>query len=175
MEGGIVLYVADVETDKQTNSSKYSSNDDVYLYTVYYRQPSTGQWASLCPADPGTGKPTAMAVPLNPFDHSEAGRTKFSFACTASGVAAKCARNWGYKPWKTRPRAVWDGTPFVDKTIPLAPFYDACLIAARADYCQDGQSYTRNGTLVDLFDTLDGFTSVNATVGLPYAPNAPGP
>ena len=24
---------------------------------------------------------------------------KFIFACTATGVASKCARNWGYRPW----------------------------------------------------------------------------
>ena len=42
-----------------------------------------------------------MAMPLDPRDwSSDASRAKFAFACTASGVAAKCARNWGYKPWK---------------------------------------------------------------------------
>ena len=99
-----------------------------------------------------------MAIPLNPNDWQDpASRAKFTFACTASGVAAKCARNWGYKPWKTVAENVWTGTTASStQPIPLAPFYDACLIAARADYCQDDQSYTKNGTLVDLFDTLDG-------------------
>ena len=174
VEGGIPLYIADIETDSQHNSSKYPSNDDVYLYTVYYRQPGTGQWAALCPTD-AYGKAQAMAVPLDPNDWtSDASRAKFAFACTASGVAAKCARNWGYKPWKTVTETVWNGTAFVPTAIPLAPFYDACLIAARADYCQDDHSYTKNGTLVDLFDTLDGFTSINATAGLPYAPYSDG-
>ena len=35
----------------------------------------------------------------------------------------------------------------------MKPFYDACKLAARAAYCQDRQSFTREGTLVDLFDT----------------------
>src|SRR5499427_4795224 len=172
---GILLYIADVEIDPNSNSSKYPSNGDIYLYTPYYRQPATEQWSSLCPFDALTGKPTAMAVPLNPFDHSDAGRSTFTFACTASGVASKCARNWGYKPWKTVTENVWNGTEFAPTQIPLAPFYDSCLIAARADYCQDDHSYTKNGTLVDLFDTLDGFTSINATSGLPYAPYQTGP
>jgi hypothetical protein len=175
VEGGIPLYISDVDVDHAQNTSKYSSNDDIFLYTVYYRQPATGQWASLCPVDAVTGKPTAIAVPLDPTDHSTAGRTKFSFACTASGVASKCARNWGYKPWKTVTENVWNGTAFAPTAISLAPFYDACLISARADYCQDDHSYTKNGTLVDLFDTLDGFTSINATAGLPYAPYSSGP
>ena len=34
------------------------------------------------------------------------------FACTGSGVAAKCARNWGYKPWKTVNETVWNGAGF---------------------------------------------------------------
>jgi len=174
--GHLLLFVSDVEKDEQLNSSKYPSNDDIYLYTVYYRNPATLQWASLCPVDPRSGKATAMAIPLDTHDWtSDTSRRNFTFACTASGVGAKCARNWGYKPWMTDVKErVWDGTAFVDDTISLAPFYDACLFAARADYCQDGQSYTRNGTLVDLFDTLDGLTSINATVGLPYAPNASG-
>ena len=32
-------------------------------------------------------------------------------------------------------------------------YYDICTKAARAAYCQDEKSYTKNGTLVDLFDT----------------------
>ena len=52
----------------------------------------------------------------------------------------------------------------------LAPYYDACLIAARADYCQDDQSFTRDGTLVDLFDNAVD----QSDRGLPYAPYARG-
>jgi hypothetical protein len=35
----------------------------------------------------------------------------------------------------------------------LEDYYAACVPAAMAAYCQDGHSYTKNGTLVDLFDT----------------------
>jgi hypothetical protein len=173
VEAAVPLYISDVEVDHQLNTSKYPANDDIYLYTVYYRHPATNQWMSLCPLDI-YGKTHAMAVPLNATDHSDAGRSKFTFACTASGVAAKCARNWGYKPWKTVTENVRNGTASVQTDIPLAPFYDACLIAARADYCQDDRSYTKNGTLVDLFDTVDGVTSINPTSGLPFEPNSSG-
>ena len=145
-EGRVPLFIADVERD-----------DDVYLYTVYFRQPATGQWVSLCPTD-SSGKALAMATPLDPSDwSSEASRARFAFACVASGVAAKCARNWGYRPWLPE----------------RAPFYNACLIAARADYCQDNQSFTRDGTLVDLFDVIptDGEpAAINPTVGLSVDP-----
>jgi large repetitive protein len=174
--GAIPLYISDVEVDTRQNSSKYPSNADIYLYTVYYRQPGTGQWSSLCPLDP-YGQPVAMAVPVNFGDWSSApSRGAFSFACTGSGVAAKCARNWGYKPWAANPiEQVWNGSSFVSTSINLAHFYNTCVIAARADYCQDNQSFTENGTTVDLFDSLgDGFTSINYTVGVPFAPNSPG-
>ncbi|HXU64138.1 MAG TPA: ADYC domain-containing protein, partial [Polyangia bacterium] len=159
----VIAYVAAFEKDSQFNSSTSSSNADVYLYTVYFRQPATGQWMSLCPADPrNNGKATAMATPLDTSDWTSAtSRARFAFACTASGVAAKCARNWGYKPWVSSP-------------VDLAPYYRACIVAARADYCQDDQSFTRNGTTVDLFDVRPGLPSINPTVGLPYDPGAPG-
>ena len=39
------------------------------------------------------------------------------------------------------------------QTFQLEDYYDVCKTAAQAAYCQDGRSYTKNGTLVDLFDT----------------------
>ena len=150
----VPLYIADVEKDTGRNTSTSPSNDDIYLYTVYYQQPATGQWVSLCPTD-DEGKARAMAVPMDARDWtSDASRNKIGFACVASGVAAKCARTWGYKPWNTA----------------QAPFYNACVIAARADYCQDDKSFTRDGTLVDLFDNA----GINNSVGFGFAPNSTG-
>ena len=126
------------------------SNEDVTLYTVYFFHRWSGTWASLCPYHPATGGATAMAIGEDPAQPSH-----FVFACTATGVAAKCARGWGFRPWRTDHAAVWDdaSNDWVDRTFALRPFYDACKLAARAAYCQDRQSFTRNGTLIDLFDT----------------------
>ena len=147
-KGALSLYVAAV--DKETDAD----GSPTYLYSVYYMNPASQQWIAACPSDE-TGRPRAMAVPIDPRVRTPEARKKIAFACTASGVAAKCARTWGYKPWKPG----------------MAPFYDACLIAARADYCQDEQSHTRDGTLVDLFDTRgDGTPSSNPSAGLAYAP-----
>ena len=167
--GSITYYIAAAERDDGTNSSREPSNSDVYLYTVYYLDTTTQQWFGACPDD-SSGRPRAMAVPVDPFDRSLASRNRIAFACTATGVAAKCARNWGYKPWKSIDASVENES----RSIPLAPFYDACLIAARADYCQDSQSFTKDGTLIDLFDSLDGVNSLNPTAGLPYAPYSDG-
>ena len=58
-----------------------------------------------------------------------------TYACE-SGVLTKCTR-WGYRPWTLGQAA-----------------HDACTRMARADYCGDGVSWTRDGTLVNLYDTL---------------------
>jgi hypothetical protein len=49
----------------------------------------------------------------------------------------------GYKFWKTSE----DGTPLWD-------VYQACTRMLRADYCGDGRPHTRDGTLVNVYDTL---------------------
>ena len=162
--GAIPLYIAGMERDRGLNFSTSPSNSDIFLYTVYYRQPATGEWASLCPVD-GDGKARAMAIPLDPTDWGGgASPAKLAFACTASGVASKCARNWGYKPWRG------DSVLADEKH-----YYNTCLVAARAAYCQDEQSFTRDGTTVDLFDVIPfphgpGNTFFNGTGGLSVNP-----
>ena len=71
---------------------------------------------------------------------------------------------------------MWNGTAFVDDTISLAPS------TTRAQRSPPAPTIARTGRAsrgtaclsICSLDTLDGFTSVNATVDLPYAPNAPG-
>ena len=124
-------------------------NED-QLYTVYAFHKWSGQWVSLCPYDALTKTASAMAIAEDPSQPS-----KFIFACTATGVAAKCARNWGYRPWASTKTWKFDKTinGWVEETVDLRAYYDACKVAARAAYCQDDKSFTKNGTLVDLFDT----------------------
>jgi ADYC domain-containing protein len=104
----------------------------------------------LCsPAPDGTrlGFPLAGLVgPDGRLDQSESGI--FQLVCT-SGVQGKCVR-FGYHPWQTAP----NGRPMRD-------FFNACVRLLRADYCGDGRGWTRDGTLVDIWDdygvqTLDG-------------------
>jgi hypothetical protein len=73
-------------------------------------------------------------------DHIDSDR-EFSLTCT-SGALGKCVI-WGYKPWRTAP----DGTS-------LAPYHQACTRAVRADYCGNGQPYTHDGTVIDIYDRL---------------------
>ena len=70
-------------------------------------------------------------------------RSTFELVCT-SGAQGKCAR-FGYAPWRQAP----DGRPMID-------WYNACIRLLRADYCGDGRPFTRDGTLVDIYDHLGG-------------------
>jgi hypothetical protein len=147
------LYIADERPDPAPNllhRGDAQSNEDVTLYTVFTFNAITGQWASLCPFDAAAGGATAMAIAEDPAQPN-----RFFFACTASGVDAKCARIWGFRPWRSEQSFVYDDASggWVEQTFALKPFYDACKLAARAAYCQDRRSFTREGTLVDLFDT----------------------
>ena len=65
----------------------------------------------------------------------------FELVCTA-GAQGKCAR-FGYAPWRRAP----DGRPMID-------WYNACIRLLRGDYCGDGRPFTRDGTLVDIYDHL---------------------
>jgi len=90
--------------------------------------------------------PRALAVP-GVWDesgaHSEKGE-KFTFACE-NGAIAKCV-NWGYKPWAKK-----GGSS-------LAALHQACTRMARADYCGDGRSHTREDNLIDMYDGLSVLT-----------------
>ena len=105
--------------------------------------PRTGQWASLCPAD-DDGKARAMAIPLDP---------------TTIGPAtprARSSRSRARRPASPPSARATGGTSRGEGTTSsrLRAYYNSCLIAARADYCQDDQSFTRDGTTVDLFDII---------------------
>ncbi|AGP35133.1 ADYC domain-containing protein [Sorangium cellulosum] len=73
------------------------------------------------------------------YEHRGEDKKVFTLACM-TGIAAKCV-NWGYPPWGSL-----DGKP-------LSDYYAACIRAARAEY-SPGISYTREGTLIDVYDRL---------------------
>jgi hypothetical protein len=100
-----------------------------------------GTNAPLCTPDPEgrqAGFPLAgRTAPDGRF--LEASPGAFELTCT-SGAQGKCVR-LGYPPWK---RAHDGGS--------MRRYHDACVRMLRADYCGDGRSWTRDGTLIDLWD-----------------------
>ena len=141
--GSFVLRIDSVEQDPtQTlfESDSYRSNRDVQLYTLSFQDPEDSRWQPLCA---GGEKALFLEGMWDPGGGWKASSDLFTVSCT-DGVLAKCVR-WGYKPWKTaRAKS--------GKTVSLRDLHQACVRAARADYCGDGTSYTREGTLIDLWD-----------------------
>jgi hypothetical protein len=136
--------ITEVAADTSTSTMPlHGDNGDVWLYRVEYSLASApGQWHGACQDDAGN----AMGIFVN-GQWSQDGTWQpggWTFSCP-SGVVSKCVRSWGYKPWKTL-HAPAHGD------VDLQPLHQACVRAARADYCGDGTSYTRDGTLVDMFD-----------------------
>jgi hypothetical protein len=100
------------------------------------------EWENPCVAVGRVATPRALAV-SGVWDSSGARQDvpgRFTFACE-TGAISKCAL-WGYKPWATH-----DGTPLVD-------LHQACTRMARADYCGNGRSHTRQDTTIDVYDQL---------------------
>lgn len=111
--------------------------DDTWMYELRYRD-AGGHWKSFCGADDHRRR---LAIPLaGRYDETNAAHAdpqRITFACTR-GVMAKCYR-WGYRPWRGAEHA---------------EAHQACIRMAMADYCGDGRSWTRDGTLIQHWDRL---------------------
>ncbi|MBI3183677.1 MAG: hypothetical protein HYZ28_16185 [Myxococcales bacterium] len=72
---------------------------------------------------------------------------RFTFAC--QGFALHKCVHLGYLPWSSATVC----SPGAGCTsVPLKPYHQACTRMMRADYCGDGRSFTRNGTLINIYD-----------------------
>jgi hypothetical protein len=128
---------------------------DISLYAVSYSAPGSNASTPLCGVDT-LGAPI-LAIPLSgTWDYSQGTPTGgahiddplvFTFACEGYALA-KCV-GLGYAPWRTVNEC---RTPGVCHDLSLADFHQACTRMLRADYCGDGTSTTRNGTIVDTWD-----------------------
>jgi hypothetical protein len=115
---------------------------EVVLYTLSEQDSATGDWHNLCLPDPdGRRLDFPLAGAFTSDGRYEAASGRILLTCTG-GAEGKCVR-FGYKPWGFGPN-----------NISLAPYYQACVRLVRADYCGDGIGHTRDGTPIDIFDTI---------------------
>jgi hypothetical protein len=133
-----------------------SSDPDINLYGVSIRPPGASSWQPLCTDLNGDA---VKAIPLRGYwDESQGTPTggdhldspgEVTFACMGYTLA-KCVEI-GYKPWKS---TVECSAPGVCHSIPLSYHHQACTRMLRADYCGNGMPTTRDGTLVDIADSI---------------------
>lgn len=113
----------------------------VWYQLEIWHEPS-GSWRNPCIATLQNPSPRALAV-RGVWDKTGASREvagRFTFACE-TGAISKCI-TWGYKPWEKK-----DGRS-------LQELHQACTRMARADYCGDGFSHTREDLTIDVSDDL---------------------
>jgi hypothetical protein len=150
-----------------TNAKGCRVNCDVWQYDVRFVDllDEEGNPRRFCPDGH-----RAVAVPgtYNQFGaHDTSDPSKFTFACT-SGTIAKCTR-WGYRPYgKASKTCEAVNCSATDNTqYELHDYHQTCVRAARADYCASNHSYTKPGTVIDIYDNVDpakpGFRFVHPT------------
>ena len=115
----------------------------LWLYQAQLRPLGASEFVSLCAPDPhGDTRLALFSGYLDEEQRYIADNARFSLSCT-SGVQTKCLR-WGYEPWRRAPRTGES----------LAPYFEACVRMARADYCGDDRPSTRDGTVIDVYDRI---------------------
>jgi ADYC domain len=134
VEYQITAVVAELSTYDPTNTGS------TFLYTLQQNVDNTGSWQLACPVDTD-GRQVAIPLAATWDEHGARveSSTLFTFGCT-TGVIAKCYR-WGYRPWVTG---------YGD----LVTTHWTCTRLARADYCGNGVSHTRDGTVINVWDNL---------------------
>jgi hypothetical protein len=123
-------------------------NADLFGYTVSF-DGAGGVREYICGLDSG-GQPVRAIPVTGTWNYGQGvsgggsftpSTTAFTFACRGMAIG-KCIE-LGYRPWQAAPGG---GT--------LQDHLNACTRALRADYCGDGKSYTLNGTLINLYDSV---------------------
>jgi hypothetical protein len=133
----VTIRIDSVERDTK------DAQGDLLLYDFRVVHPS-GSEEPLCDPD---GEGRRLGFPIA-GEIDKAGIFKpgepndIALVCLAS-AQGKCVR-MGYAPWRKAP----DGRSMLD-------WHQSCIRLMRADYCGDGDTYTRNGTIVDIYDRID--------------------
>ena len=118
-------------------------------YTIGFTIPGSNEVAHVCGLD--AGQPV-KAIPLSGWwDYSQGTPTggsktndpsHITFAC--HGYALYKCVDHGYRPWdknKKKQAEAWE-------------YHQTCTRMIRADYCGDGEPWTVNGTIINLYDNI---------------------
>lgn len=122
-------------------------NCDIWLYDLDLVTPD-GDIIDWCPSG---NRATAIAGSYGADGSYNPGSGEITLACV-NGTIAKCTR-WGYRPWGySQKRCTGSGCSTGTGLYSMLNCHRSCVRAAMADYCANGISFTKNGTLVDVYD-----------------------
>lgn len=140
LQGAIVQLASDDGqiTPLHLKSIQPDPKDPEILRHEYETPDGKGGWKPACQPN-FYGETWGFPIML-PKGHP--GRDGVITLTCSSGAVGKCVR-FGYKPWSKGPHGE-----------DLTPYHAACVRMVRADYCGDGQTHTKNGTSIDLYDVL---------------------
>ncbi len=119
-----------------------AQDPQLMFYHFTTRDPGSGQWQPVCLPDyEGKTMGFLLEAITTPTGTYLPAKGVYSLQCS-SGASGKCVR-WGYKPWAFGPsgKSLWD-------------HHQACTRMARADYCGNGVSHTKDGTMINMYDPL---------------------
>lgn len=143
---GAMLVASDDRGIKETyridSIEPYSSPEtgEIFFYTFSVRDPQTGNWVNFCMPD---RQGRRQGFPISGYWDAQGNHVRseneYSITCT-SGTIGKCVL-MGYLPWEQTKNGV-----------SLWEYHQACVRMMRADYCGNGKSHTRSGTLVEIYD-----------------------
>jgi hypothetical protein len=122
------------------------------LYQASIRGAGSETWEPYCKKD-RDGRNAAFAIAGGWSVDGPNGTDGVTLACT-SGAIGKCMR-LGYRPWDTLPSRA-----------SMSDLLTACTRMIRADYCGNGQSHTKDGTWVDIYDRF-GIQKREPRAGVP--------
>jgi hypothetical protein len=123
-------------------SAQRAIDPSLAAYTVEFYDPAAGGWY---PIEVDANGAAVESIPLRGKWNREMGvkgggkftDEEYTVTFAVRGYAlAKCAE-WGYLPWTVGRK-----------------YHQACTRMVRADYCGDGNSWTYDGTLINIFDDL---------------------
>jgi len=110
---------------------------DLTLYAASIRVDGSDAWQPYCNLD-RDGRNAAFAVSGVWSVNGPVSGEGVTLACT-SGAIGKCIR-MGYRPWDSLDAGS------------MSDLLTACTRMIRADYCGNGQTHTKDGTWIDVYD-----------------------
>ena len=148
------------QVDLRIDNVYWNNTIQAYLYIISSFDGAA--WQPVCGVD--TEGKAIPALPLSDVYDPSTGAPvpsdeMFSLTCTNAALG-KCVL-WGYQVWGERSECNKSGEC---KTQKLRDWHQACTHMVRADYCGDGVPHTRNGTEIDIYDSI-GIQSREGSVG----------